>query len=62
MITVNDRKDTFKARKCIGIPMYPEEYHFDIERPVGVSDDHIEAKHRKVDKFFEKKGFILPED
>ena len=58
---MTNNNDSFKVRKCIGIPMYPEEYHFDMERPEGISDEQIESKRKKVDRFFEKKGFILPE-
>ena len=58
-MTINE-KDSFKVSKCIGIPMYPEEYHFDMERPKGITDEHIKARKNKVDKFFEKKGFIIP--
>ena len=59
---IDNEKDTFKVRKCIGIPMYPEESHFDIERPEGITDEHIETINNKVDKFFEKKGFVVPKD
>ncbi|MEE0880130.1 MAG: hypothetical protein UIL36_00845 [Turicibacter sp.] len=48
------------AHKCIGIPMYPEECHFNMERPEGITDEHIESKRKNVDRFFERNGFILP--
>ena len=60
-MTTNE-KDTFKVRKCIGIPMYPEEYHFDMERHKGITDEHLQDRQNKVDKFFEKKGFIIPKN
>ena len=53
-MTTNE-KDTFKVRKCIGIPMYPEGYHFDMERPKGITDEHLQDRKNKVDKFFKKK-------
>lgn len=59
---INDKNDTFKVRKCMGIPMYPKEYHFDMERPEGITDEHIESKRKNVDKFFERYGFILPKN
>ena len=60
-MTTNE-KDTFKVRKCIGIPMYPEGYHFDMERPKCITDEHLQDRKNKVDKFFEKKGFIIPKN
>lgn len=52
-------KDTIKVRKCIGIPMYPEEYHFDMERPKGITTEQINARKNKVDKFLEKKDLLF---
>ena len=51
-----------RAYKCGGIPMYPEEYHFDMERPEGISDEDIEISKKQVGNFLEKYGIIVHDD
>lgn len=41
------------VQKCGGIPMYPAEYHFDIERPKNISDDDIRVRKERLKKFLE---------
>ncbi|MEE0880129.1 MAG: hypothetical protein UIL36_00840 [Turicibacter sp.] len=45
--------------KCSGIPMSPTEYHFNMEKPRGITDDQIEVNEKKLIRFLEKFGLNL---
>ena len=51
-----------QAYKCGGIPMYPEEYHFHIDNPIEFSEDEIQDRKMRVDKFLNQYGLKLTND
>ena len=53
---VNQRNGWGHVQKCCGIPMYPAEYHFDMERPEGISDEDICDRRKHLNKFLERYG------
>ena len=54
--TDNCKKEVGHVEKCGGIPMYPAEYHFDMEKPEDLSEEVIHDRKKRLNKFLEKYG------
>lgn len=48
--------------KCGGIPMYHNEYHFEMEDPVEVTEEHVKSRKIRLAKFLEKYGLELVDE
>lgn len=63
---MDDKKDLNEtwghAHKCGGIPKYPAEYHFKLDDPIEMSDEHVKARKERLRKFLADYGLELVED
>ena len=58
----NHHDDWGHVSKCGGIPMYPYEYHFKIDDPVEMTEDHINARKKRLAEFLNQYGLELVEE
>lgn len=54
-----DRREIIHVQKCGGVPKFPSNYVFDMERPESMTDEEIIASKERVCNFLSKNGINI---
>jgi hypothetical protein len=60
--TEGSAPEIIHVQKCGGIPKYPAEYVFDMERPESITDEQIMASKKRVCDFLKEYGVDMSVD